>query len=104
MLNDLDQRERQRIAAEPGTWAAIVADPEFTSTFSLHGESLKRAPRGFPKDHPQVEALKLKSHIAMSDLALEDVVGDGLVDLLIARFGLAADYTRFLCEALGQPY
>ena len=95
---------RTRIAAEPDVWTRIVQEPSFAEMFVLQGESLKRAPRGFPKDHPQLDALRRKSHIAVSDLSLEDVLGEGLVDALMERVACSADYVRFLCEALDQPF
>jgi uncharacterized protein (TIGR02453 family) len=37
----------------------------------VHGDSLKTAPRGFPKDHPRVHLLRLKDVLAM------DTLGEG---------------------------
>ena len=43
---------RQAIVDRPKVWTAVTTDPDFVSTFTQEGESLKRPPRGFDPDHP----------------------------------------------------
>jgi len=59
---------RQTIDADPKAWLKAKNDKAFASTFDLAGESLKTAPQGFPKDHPQIEDLRHKSFIGMCSL------------------------------------
>jgi uncharacterized protein (TIGR02453 family) len=95
---------RARIDTEPEAWIAARDDAAFRSTFELQGESLKRAPRGYPKDHPLLEDLKRKDHIAVMNLTIDDVLDIGLVDDFIDAFKRASPYMRFLTEAVGQPF
>ena len=95
---------RDRIAAEPDAYAAIVGAPGFAEVFEPHGESLKRVPRGYAKDHPQAEALKRKSHIVVSTMPPTDALGPGFVDTVMDRIARSSDYVRFLCGALDQPF
>jgi uncharacterized protein (TIGR02453 family) len=56
-----DQLERYRAAvAAEGTGAALqkLVDAARKKGYEVHGESLKVAPRGYPKDHPRVELLR----------------------------------------------
>ena len=64
---------RQRIDGEPDAW--LAAKGAVTGEgWSLGGDSLKRAPRGYPKDHPLLEDLRRKDHIASVDLTEDDEV------------------------------
>ena len=64
---------RTAIAAKPGRWRAVVEEPPFVDRFRLGGESLKRPPAGFDKDHALIEDLKRKDFIAYVDLTEADV-------------------------------
>ena len=56
---------RQRIAADSTNLKRILQDRTFRETFNgLEGEAVKTAPRGFSKDHPDIELIRLKSHMA----------------------------------------
>jgi uncharacterized protein (TIGR02453 family) len=95
---------RQRIIDEPDAWLAVRDDPRFAELYRLGGESLKRPPRGFPKEHALIEDLKRKDHIAVLDLTEDDVVDDGFLDRIADLFGAATPYMRFLTEAVGLPF
>ena len=55
---------RGAIVANPEKWVRIVTDESFDSMYTLEGDSLKRAPRGFDPDHPLIDHLKRKSFVA----------------------------------------
>ena len=95
---------RARIAEEPDTWCNVRDGGAFGASFRLGGESLKRVPRGFAKDHPLAEDLKRKDFIAIHELPLGDTIGPGFPDLAAARMRDAAGFMRFLCEALDIPF
>ena len=59
---------RGAIVANPGKWERIVGDETFRSMFTLEGDSLKRAPKGFDPEHPLIEHLKRKSFVAVTNL------------------------------------
>ena len=63
---------REAIVVNPRKWERIVSDDEFASMFSLEGDSLKRAPRGFDPGHPHIEYLKLKSYVAITPFTEEE--------------------------------
>ncbi|MCJ7710799.1 MAG: DUF2461 domain-containing protein, partial [Chloroflexi bacterium] len=58
---------------------AVVEDPMFVSEFgAVDGDRLKRAPKGFAQDDPDIELLKLKDVVFGRPLADDDVLGSGL--------------------------
>lgn len=95
---------RSRIDEEPDTWHGIRDDAAFRAPFRLGGESLKRVPRGFAKDHPLAEDLRRKDFIAIHELPLDDALGPAFPDLAAARMRDAGGFMRFLCEALDIPF
>ena len=44
-------------------WEEILDNPEIKSKYALVGESLKTAPKGFEKDLPHINYLKMKQYI-----------------------------------------
>jgi uncharacterized protein (TIGR02453 family) len=56
---------REHIVDKPKVFKKIINAKSFTDLFSLEGERLKTAPRGYPKDHPEIELLRYKSFLAM---------------------------------------
>jgi uncharacterized protein (TIGR02453 family) len=95
---------RARIDADPKAWKKATAVPKFVKAFTRGGESLKRPPKGFAEDHPFVEDLKRKHHIATATLEPKDFQDAKAVDRLATLFALGSDFIRFQCEALGVPF
>ena len=55
---------RERIVSKTDEFKAIFNSDQFKKNFSgLYDEKLKTAPRGFPKDFPDVDLLKYKHYI-----------------------------------------
>ncbi|MBS1796949.1 MAG: DUF2461 domain-containing protein [Acidobacteria bacterium] len=94
------QAIRTAIAADPQSFSGIVEQPDFIKAFgglSVGDGKLVNVPRGFAKDHPAAEFLKLKSFIvyrAVSEAELADLDG------LVARFRLIKPLNDFLRAAL----
>jgi uncharacterized protein (TIGR02453 family) len=95
---------RNHIVSNQAAWKKARDDAKFTNSWKLEGDSLSRPPRGFDKDHPLILDLQRKDHIAVCKLAVADIVGPELVELVADRFAEAKPYVAFLCKALGEPY
>jgi uncharacterized protein (TIGR02453 family) len=97
-------RIRARIVEEPDAWQRVRDDPGLRAVFELQGESLARPPRGFDPEHPHVEDLRRKDHIAVSSLSVGTAQRPAVVDEVTRRFVAGRDYLRFLCEAVGVAF
>jgi uncharacterized protein (TIGR02453 family) len=54
-------RFRQEIDYNADELKALIEEPEFRTFFpEIHGDTLKTTPKGYPKDHPEIEFLKRK--------------------------------------------
>ncbi|TPV96932.1 MAG: TIGR02453 family protein [Myxococcales bacterium FL481] len=95
---------RQRIVEKTSAWRRVTNQPDFARHFELRGESLRRAPRGFPADHPCVDDLRRKDHIAVATVTAGALSSRKAVDTVGQRFGEAKAYMKFLTTALDLPF
>jgi uncharacterized protein (TIGR02453 family) len=72
--------------------------------FELHGESLKKPPRGYPADHPLIEDLKRKDFIATQDIKIAEVSKKDFVKHTAGLFASCKNFVRFICEANDLDY
>lgn len=60
---------REKIDEEPERLIEIIQNKDFVKYFGkLDGERLKKAPKGYPADHPNVDLLKLKSYLVVNEV------------------------------------
>jgi uncharacterized protein (TIGR02453 family) len=95
---------RGAIDANPKAWIRARDDKAFRGSFQLVGESLKTAPRDYPKNHPLIDDLRRIDFIAIAPLTQTEITGDAIVALLIERVRQARPLMRFLCDAIDVPY
>lgn len=95
---------REGIVQKGEAWVAARDDKKFRQHFSLEGDSLVNAPRGYAKDHPLVGDLKRKDFICLAPLSQTTVTSRNFRPQVVERFRQAAPYMRFLCEVLELQY
>ena len=91
---------REAIVQNGAAWVAARDDKIFRKHFSLEGDALANAPRGFAKDHPLVEDLRRKDFICLATLSDATVTSKNFRPQVVERFKQAEPYMRFLCKAL----
>ncbi len=91
---------REKIVNEAERWNSILEDPLFTDTFSIIGDSLKRAPKGYHVNHPQIVDLRRKDHLARRILPQNAPFEPDFLQETARIFRIASPYMRFLCEAV----
>jgi uncharacterized protein (TIGR02453 family) len=71
--------------------------------FTVGGDRLKTAPRGYPADHPRIELLRHRSLTVSRDYGFESVIHrPELVDAVRADWTAARPLVDWLCERLGD--
>ena len=92
---------RQEIDYNPGELKKIVEDADFVKTWgALTGDELKFAPKGYPKDHPNIDLIKKKSFIVMKNLSDEKVLKNDFIESTIRSFGLLYPFNQYLSVAI----
>ena len=88
---------REKIDEDQETLESILKNKEFIKYFKeLDGEKLKKAPKGYPADHPALELLKFKSFLAFSDIRDDFVVSDRFFDYVVSAFHAMKPLNDFL--------
>lgn len=95
---------REGILKKGDAWVAARDDKAFSKYFTLAGDALTNAPRGYAQDHPLVEDLKRKDFIGLAALSKTDVTSENFRAQAVERFKQAEPYMRFLCVALGLRF
>jgi len=91
---------RDAIVDDPKGWKRIRDAKRFKDRWELSGDSLKRPPRGYDAEHPLIEDLKRKSHIAVCTLTDKAVVARDVVKNVAELYRRAAPFLRWQAEAL----
>jgi uncharacterized protein (TIGR02453 family) len=95
---------RNAIAAKPAAFRKILDNQEFRKTFGeLADETLKTAPKGFPRDHPAIELLKYKHYYVMKYMSDREVLSPDLPRRCVQAFMVASPFVKFLNAAIGSP-
>ncbi len=77
---------RGSLASRPEEYLEIINNPTFVKNFGeIEGEQLKTAPKGYPKDHPQIELLRYKSFLAKSTFSSKEVLNASFLKQATAR-------------------
>ena len=95
---------RTAIFEHSAKWKRVRDNRRFRGVFDLGGSSLKRPPRGYPPDHPYLEDLKRKDHIAVCNVERSEAGSPGFADAVGERFAASKGYMGFLCDALGLEH
>lgn len=95
---------RNALDRDPAGWRQAVGGRAFTARWRLAGDSLKRAPKGWPVDHPLIEDLRRKDFIAVTDLEAERIVAPDFHRELDKRMAESGPLLRWLCGAVGVPF
>lgn len=78
---------REKISERPQEFIKITSAKDFVKYFgSVDGEKLKTAPKGYPKDHPHIELLKLKSYLVVNEATDKLVLSNDFQDHVIKVF------------------
>lgn len=98
---------RDAIVAKPGPWKRTIDTADWQAQGwerAEHGDSLKRAPKGYDPDHPLVDDLRRRSHTVGMMLSERSVTRPSFLDDTVERWAALRPYLRFLGRALALPF
>ncbi|MHA7877850.1 MAG: DUF2461 domain-containing protein [Bacteroidota bacterium] len=98
---DVLKKIRQEIDYNGDDLDAAVNTAHFKKLFgSLQGEKLKRPPKGYDIDHPQIEWLKMKSFLATCSVKDSVVVKKDFLPQVLTTFQALVPLNQFLNTAI----
>ncbi len=94
---------REAIVEDARPLRRIIESDEFVKYFEkLKGDQLKTAPRGFSRDHPDIDLLRYKAFMAEHAFTDADVVAENFPDHIIEVWLAAKPLTSYLDQLLGH--
>lgn len=78
----------------------LKSNPFRTAFGEIEGASLKTAPKGYPKDHPEIELLRYKSFLAVHKMPVETVFAKDLLKHAVKTFKTMKPFGDFLNGAM----
>ena len=95
---------RHGLLDNAATLRKIIGKKSFVTAFGkeLPGAKLKTAPRDVPKDHPEVDLLRLKSYEVYRNLPNRSVLAPDLVQVVTKYFVTMHPYVAWLNHALDR--
>lgn len=92
---------RESLEIKAAEFREITSNSTFKSYFGeLKGESLKTAPKGYPKDHPDIDLIRRKGFFVVGHLSDEDVMGDQIIDKALKMYEAMLPLNNFLNDAI----
>lgn len=97
------KRIRAHIDLHASDLREAIAEPEFQKHFgAISGPELKTAPKGYEKDHPDIDLLRKKSFTVFSEVEDGLVTGSEIKAVVLERYRAMKPMLDFLNEALAN--
>ena len=95
------KRLREELAADGDTLREIISDKDFVRVFGeLQGDKLKTAPKGYPKDHPNIDLLRYKNYYAFRDISRKQLLSAAAPDLFVEAFLTLRPFFDYFSDVL----
>jgi len=92
---------RQEIDYNSAELKKIVSVKSFKNVFGeIQGDTLSRPPKGYAADHPQINLLKLKDFLVLSNLKDSEVRNKNFVKEAVKRFAIMRPFIEYLSVAI----
>lgn len=96
---------RTQIYESAEAYKGIIHHPVFQTNFpEIYGDPLKTAPKGFPKDWPDIALIKNKSYTVSQKINNEFWFKDNVAERLAQLFEQQAAFNQFLNKAVDASF
>jgi len=94
-------RIRKEFEMDTAEIRSIINNKEFVNYFGeLEGNALKTAPRGFDKEHPDMDLIKMKQFIVTRYFSDEEVLNPNFLQEIDASYKAMRPYFDYMSEIL----
>lgn len=95
------QRIREEIAADAQPLRDIIAQATFQKTFGeLKGDAVKTAPKGYSKDHPNIDLIRHKQFIVTRSFTDKEVMSSDFLEQVVTTFQAMRPFFDYMSEVL----
>ncbi|MCG8805362.1 DUF2461 domain-containing protein [Tenacibaculum finnmarkense] len=95
-------RIRKEIELDASDFREILNNPEFVKNFGtkFEGDELKSAPRGFDKNHPDIDLLRKKGFIAVRNFTDKEVLSNNFLSEIDTSYKALRPFFNLMSEVL----
>ncbi|MCG8236418.1 DUF2461 domain-containing protein [Tenacibaculum finnmarkense] len=95
-------RIRKEIELDASEFREILNNPEFVKNFGtkFEGDELKSAPRGFDKNHPDIDLLRKKGFIAVRNFSDKEVLSNNFLSEIDTSYKALRPFFNLMSEVL----
>ncbi|MCD8439519.1 DUF2461 domain-containing protein [Tenacibaculum finnmarkense] len=95
-------RIRKEIELDASDFREILNNPEFVKNFGtkFEGDELKSAPRGFDKNHPDIDLLRKKGFIAVRNFTDKEVLSNNFLSEIDTSYKALRPFFNLVSEVL----
>ena len=94
-------RIRREIELDASEIRAVLNDEKFISVFNIiEGNELKTAPRGFDKNHPNIDLIKKKGFVAVRRFTDKEVLAPNFVKVVDESFKTLRPFFNLMSDIL----
>lgn len=94
-------RIRKELEQDATEFRSIINDEAFSRTWGpLEGEEVKTAPKGFNRDHPNIDLIRKKAFIFVRNFPDKEVMSGGFLDTVDESFQSVRPYFDYMSEVL----
>lgn len=95
-------RIRKELEYNAADLRKIISDKDFVNYFGnkLEGEELKTAPKGFDKNHPDIDLIRKKGYIAVRNFTDQQVLAENFLDEVDVSFKALRPFFDYMSEVL----
>lgn len=95
------KRIRQEIDIDGEEYRSILNNKTFKSVWGeLQGEAVKNAPKGYAKDHPNIDLLRFKQHIFMINYSDKEICQPDFLDRANKALQAVRPFVDYMSEVL----
>ena len=95
------QRIRQELAVDGDEYRDIINAPDFKSVWGdLEGDAVKTAPKGYAKDHPNIDLLRFKQHLFSVRYTQAQATAPDFLDRLDAALQAVRPFVDYMSDVL----
>ncbi len=92
---------RDELALDATPLRTILNDTDFRSTWGkMRGDQVKTAPKGFAKDHPNIDLIRFKAYTFIRTFSDEEAQSDDFLFHVVSSFLAVRPFLNYMSEVL----
>lgn len=103
------KRIRHELAVDGDEYRNIINNPKFKNVWGeLEGDAVKTAPKGYAKDHPNIDLLRYKQHLFSIRYSQAEATAPDFLDRLNTALQVVRPFVNYMSDVLntnadGEP-